>query len=108
MHRDCVVAVFVTTPFLLCCLCRNLPGVEVSSVERLNLLQLAPGGHMGRFVIFTKSAFDSLDKIFGESTGFSDGGGGAGSACLHKHTWCVFYFIIINNKIFYYLLFGES
>jgi large subunit ribosomal protein L4e len=49
-------------------LCRNLPGVEVSSVERLNLLQLAPGGHMGRFVIFTKSAFDSLDKIFGEHT----------------------------------------
>lgn len=46
---------------------RNLPGVEVSSVERLNLLQLAPGGHMGRFVIFTKSAFDSLDKIYGES-----------------------------------------
>lgn len=35
-------------------------------MERLNLLQLAPGGHMGRFVIFTKSAFDSLDKIFGE------------------------------------------
>jgi len=47
---------------------RNLPGVEVSSVERLNLLQLAPGGHMGRFVIFTKSAFDSLDKIFGTQT----------------------------------------
>lgn len=41
-------------------------GVEVSSVDRLNLLQLAPGGHMGRFVIFTKSAFDRLDKIFGE------------------------------------------
>jgi len=58
----------------LCCCCssprppppRNLPGVEVSSVERLNLLQLAPGGHLGRFVIFTKSAFDSLDKIYGE------------------------------------------
>lgn len=53
--------------------CRNLPGVEVSSVERLNLLQLAPGGHMGRFVIFTKSAFDSLDKIFGKG-GVSDDG----------------------------------
>jgi large subunit ribosomal protein L4e len=47
---------------------RNLPGVEVSSVDRLNLLQLAPGGHMGRFVIFTKSAFDRLDKIFGTHT----------------------------------------
>lgn len=47
------------------CLCRNLPGVEVASVDSLNLLQLAPGGHLGRFVIFTKSAFDRLDKIFG-------------------------------------------
>jgi len=47
---------------------RNLPGVEVCSVDRLNLLQLAPGGHMGRFVIFTKSAFDSLDKIYGTHT----------------------------------------
>jgi ribosomal protein L4 len=45
---------------------RNLPGVEVASVDALNLLQLAPGGHLGRFVIFTKSAFDRLDKIFGE------------------------------------------
>lgn len=43
----------------------NLPGVEVASVDALNLLQLAPGGHLGRFVIFTKSAFDRLDKIFG-------------------------------------------
>jgi hypothetical protein len=45
---------------------RNLPGVEVSSVDSLNLLQLAPGGHLGRFVIFTQSAFDRLDKIYGE------------------------------------------
>ncbi|WIA21205.1 hypothetical protein OEZ85_000453 [Tetradesmus obliquus] len=47
---------------------RNLPGVEVASVDALNLLQLAPGGHLGRFVIFTKSAFDRLDKIFGTTT----------------------------------------
>ncbi|CAO1618969.1 unnamed protein product [Jaminaea pallidilutea] len=44
---------------------RNLPGVEVASVDRLNLLQLAPGGHLGRFVIFTSSAFSKLDSIFG-------------------------------------------
>jgi len=31
----------------------------------LNLLQLAPGGHLGRFIIWTKSAFDKLDEIFG-------------------------------------------
>merc|ERR1712057_89729 len=48
---------------------RNLSGVEVCSVERLNLLQLAPGGHLGRFVIFTEAAFDKLDAIFGGANG---------------------------------------
>jgi len=45
---------------------RNLPGVELCSVERLNLLQLAPGGHMGRFCIWSKSAIEALDTIYGE------------------------------------------
>jgi len=44
---------------------RNLPGVEIVSVNRLNLLQLAPGGHLGRFCIWTKDAFEKLDTIFG-------------------------------------------
>jgi len=44
---------------------RNLPGVEVAAVSRLNLLQLAPGGHLGRFIIWTKDAFEKLDSIFG-------------------------------------------
>lgn len=44
---------------------RNIPGVEIASVDRLNLLQLAPGGHLGRFVVWTKSAFEKLDAIFG-------------------------------------------
>jgi len=44
---------------------RNIPGVELAEVSRLNLLQLAPGGHLGRFVIWTQSAFESLDKIYG-------------------------------------------
>jgi len=44
---------------------RNIPGVEVSNVHRLNLRQLAPGGHLGRFIIWTESAFRALDKIFG-------------------------------------------
>jgi large subunit ribosomal protein L4e len=44
---------------------RNLPGVEVANVNALNLLQLAPGGHMGRFVIWSKSAFEQLDKVYG-------------------------------------------
>lgn len=44
---------------------RNLPGVDTCNVNRLNLLQLAPGGHLGRLVVFTKDAFEALDKIFG-------------------------------------------
>ncbi|KAG0139569.1 hypothetical protein CROQUDRAFT_666306 [Cronartium quercuum f. sp. fusiforme G11] len=44
---------------------RNIPGVEVVSVHRLNLLQLAPGGHIGRFVIWTQGAFAQLDEIYG-------------------------------------------
>ncbi|KAK4797977.1 hypothetical protein SAY86_030303 [Trapa natans] len=44
---------------------RNIPGVEIENVERLNLLKLAPGGHLGRFVIWTKSALEKLDSIYG-------------------------------------------
>ena len=28
-------------------------------------VQLAPGGHMGRFCVWTQSAFDSLDALYG-------------------------------------------
>lgn len=44
---------------------RNLPGVDTCSVNRLNILQLAPGGHLGRFLIFTKDAFKALNGVFG-------------------------------------------
>jgi len=44
---------------------RNLPGVDTCNVHRLNILQLAPGGHLGRFVIFTEGAFRALNKVFG-------------------------------------------
>lgn len=44
---------------------RNIPGVELASVHRLNLLQLAPGGHLGRFCIWTEDAIKQLDSIFG-------------------------------------------
>lgn len=44
---------------------RNVPGVELANVSRLNLLDLAPGGHLGRFVIWTKDAFEQLDKLYG-------------------------------------------
>lgn len=44
---------------------RNLPGVDLVSVTRLNLLDLAPGGHLGRFIIWTKDAFERLDSLYG-------------------------------------------
>ncbi|KAJ8602153.1 hypothetical protein CTAYLR_003504 [Chrysophaeum taylorii] len=44
---------------------RNLPGVDLCCVDRLNLLLLAPGGHLGRFVIWTEEAFLKLDALFG-------------------------------------------
>jgi len=55
---------------------RNLPGVELTLVDNLSLLDLAPGGHLGRFVIWTKGAFEKLDSIFGtyeESAKFKTG-----------------------------------
>jgi large subunit ribosomal protein L4e len=45
---------------------RNIPGVELIQVERLNLLMLAPGGHMGRLVMWTAAAFAKLDSVFGD------------------------------------------
>jgi len=47
---------------------RNIAGVEVCSVYAMNLLQLAPGGHLGRFIVWTSGAFEALDKIYGSST----------------------------------------
>jgi len=46
---------------------RNLPGVETASVDSLSLLQLAPGGHLGRFIVWTQSAFGKLNDIYGST-----------------------------------------
>jgi len=47
---------------------RNIFGLDLANVNALNLLSLAPGGHLGRFVIWTQGAFAQLDKIFGTFT----------------------------------------
>jgi len=47
---------------------RNIPGVSLVSVNKLNLLKLAPGGHVGRFVIWTESAFERLNALYGTWT----------------------------------------
>lgn len=51
---------------------KNLSGVELVHVDRLNLLQLAPGGHVGRFCIWMDSAFKKLDKLFGTYSNSSE------------------------------------
>jgi large subunit ribosomal protein L4e len=42
-----------------------LLGVDTCKVQKLNILELAPGGHVGRFIIWTKKAFQALNSIFG-------------------------------------------
>merc|ERR1712212_83316 len=44
---------------------RNIPGVDTIQVGKLNLLKLAPGGHVGRFCIWTEAAFKKLDSLYG-------------------------------------------
>lgn len=47
---------------------RNIPGVETMNVNKMNLLKIAPGGHVGRFIIWTESAFKHLNDLFGTWT----------------------------------------
>merc|ERR1712224_162242 len=49
----------------ICQAFRNIPGITLLNVSRLNLLKIAPGGHVGRFCIWTESAFKKLDKVYG-------------------------------------------
>merc|ERR1712119_107879 len=52
---------------------RNIPGVNLVPVNALNVLRIAPGGHVGRFLIFTEDAAKALDTIYGNfSTGSSE------------------------------------
>lgn len=56
---------------------RNIPGVELCHVDRLNLLKLAPGGSLGRLCVWSASAFKHLQELFGLM-------GGCGTAALKK------------------------
>ena len=47
---------------------RNIPGVELASVHALNLLQLTPGGHLGRLIVWSQGAFEQLDTVYGTLT----------------------------------------
>merc|ERR1711973_517802 len=45
----------------------NIPGVDVVSVDKLSVLDLAPGGVVGRLCIWTESSISSLEGLFGTS-----------------------------------------
>merc|ERR1712176_1202942 len=68
---------------------RNIPGVELMNVNAMNVLRLAPGGHVGRFVIFTENAFNELNSIYGN---FS-----AGSSA--KKNWSIPSAMIQNSDL---------
>merc|ERR1711976_97158 len=55
---------------------RNIPGCDICNVNRLNIRQLAPGGHLGRFCVWTQSAFARLESIFGNGKAASHVKGG--------------------------------
>ncbi|CAD7684882.1 unnamed protein product [Nyctereutes procyonoides] len=44
---------------------RNIPGIILLNVSKLNILKLAPGRHVGHFCIWTESAFCKLDNLYG-------------------------------------------
>ena len=44
---------------------RNIPGITLLNVSKLNILKLAPSGHVGHLCIWTESAFQNLDELYG-------------------------------------------
>jgi len=46
----------------------NIPGLDVVSVRSLNAEILAPGTHPGRLTIWTNSAIEELNKLYGGGT----------------------------------------
>lgn len=74
-HDGGLVRAFRNIPgtFVLnCAVLFFFSGVTLQKVTQLNLLKLAPGGHLGRLIVWTDSAFRKLDSIFGTLTRSSD------------------------------------
>lgn len=51
---------------------RNIPGIDIVNVQRLNIKYLAPGGQLGRLTIYTQGALSELGKLFGSKLGCSE------------------------------------
>lgn len=50
---------------------KNIPGVDLINVDRLNLLKLCPGGHLGRLIVWTDKAFLRLGEHYPNQFGMS-------------------------------------
>lgn len=46
---------------------RNIAGADLACVDSLSLLDLCPGGHLGRLVMWTLGAFERLSMIYGKN-----------------------------------------
>ncbi len=44
---------------------RNFPGVDVVTADKLNVELLAPGGHPGRLTVYTVSALEKIQELWG-------------------------------------------
>nr|ACC64543.1 ribosomal protein L4 (predicted) [Rhinolophus ferrumequinum] len=44
---------------------RNIPGMTLLNVSKLNTLKLPPGGHIGQFCFWTEGASHNLDNLCG-------------------------------------------
>lgn len=51
---------------------KSIQGVDLISVDNMNVLDLAPGGKVGRLVMWTESAFLKLHALFGTVGGCSE------------------------------------
>jgi len=49
----------------ICQAFRNLSGVELCQVKNLDVIKLAPGGQVGRFIVWSKAAFEDLNDLWG-------------------------------------------
>jgi large subunit ribosomal protein L4e len=45
---------------------RNIPGIDITIVNDLNVELLAPGTHPGRLTVWTNSSINKLDDLFGD------------------------------------------
>nr|KAF6450501.1 hypothetical protein HJG59_008375 [Molossus molossus] len=44
---------------------RNIPGITLHNVRKLDMLKLVPGGHVGCVCVWTESVFHKLDGLYG-------------------------------------------